>query len=365
MRQLDGEELEAGEVADDAASPVISTGGWSPEAIVPGRERGLLRDEAMSSVLEALDVKRACELRIPGIAQQRTLEGPQSKLRLCEWLDEKHAKLGGGDEALKSLLILVSKHVGKSMTYMKMVYEDKGKWIRQCGERGATSVGLTRSESHLPRYLRKSMRSKGQVVRAKGGGRRDYLEFLYPLVRDWFEEMRLHGKYVDARSLLEHFMHVMTRYLEEADKPEVMLEAKPEDKSRVQHVRSELERLRDPQSSKEVSRHRENKLMNVCHARLRTPQRLTKLTLAEEEGRWRTTLMAYDRIMWEAMRAEQLKDRVVDPKRFVEQVKDTVICHCDQVPIWLKVGSMRQLFAASELKSSSKNKVWDVVGVWF
>ena len=199
----------------EAASPVIRTGGWSAEAIVGGRERGSLRNEAMSSVLEVLDVKRACELRIPGIAQQRTLEGPQSKLRLCEWLDEKHAQLGGGDEALKSLLMLVSQHAGKSMAYLRMVYENKGRWMSQCDERGATSVGLTRSESHLPRYLRMSMRSTGQVVRAKGGGRRDDLDFLYPLVRDWFEEMRLHGKYVDAKSLLEHMMHMMRRYLEE------------------------------------------------------------------------------------------------------------------------------------------------------
>ena len=120
--------------------------------------------------------------------------------------------------------------------------------------------------------------------------------------------MRLHGKYVDATSLLEHLMHMMTKYLDEAEKPEGMLEAKPEDKSRVQHVRSELERLKDAYISRHVIRWREDKLMNFCHARLRTPQRLTKLTLAEEEGRWKTTLMAYDRIVWEAMNTERLKD---------------------------------------------------------
>ena len=49
--------------------------------------------------------------------------------------------------------------------------------------------------------------------------------------------MRLHGKFVDAASLLGHFLHVMVRYRDEADKPDVTLVAKLEDKSRVQRVK--------------------------------------------------------------------------------------------------------------------------------
>ena len=111
---------------------------------------------------------RTCELRLPGVSQQRMLEGPQHKLRLCEWLDEQHAKLGGGEEANVSLLMLVSTLAGRSLHYVRTVYEDKAKWMKHCDERGATAMGLTRSEAHLPRFLRKT-RSKGAVVRAKGG----------------------------------------------------------------------------------------------------------------------------------------------------------------------------------------------------
>ena len=54
-----------------------------------GRERRLSSDEAMNRIKEALNVTRTCELRNPGVSQQRMLEGPQQKLRLCEWLDEQ------------------------------------------------------------------------------------------------------------------------------------------------------------------------------------------------------------------------------------------------------------------------------------
>ena len=60
---------------------------------------------------------------------------------------------------------------------------------------------MMRDEVQLPQYLRKSRRGKGTVKRAKGGDRKDHLRFLYPVVRDFFELMRVHGKYIDLRIL--------------------------------------------------------------------------------------------------------------------------------------------------------------------
>ena len=40
---------------------------------------------------------------------------------------------------------------------------------------------------------------------------------------------------------------------------------------------------------------------------------------------------------------------------FVSNASDMVVCHCDQVPMWLMIGSMRQLVSATEL-SGAKTK---------
>ncbi len=59
------------------------------------------------------------------------------------------------------------------------------------------------------RYLRKSKHCKGEVRRAKGGGRKDKLRFLFPVVKDVFETMRVHGKHIDAVDLEEYLQHTL------------------------------------------------------------------------------------------------------------------------------------------------------------
>ena len=44
-------------------------------------------------------------------------------------------------------------------------------------------------------------------------GRRIRLPLLYPLVKEYFEEMRLHGKYVDALDLEDYFVSVGEKWV--------------------------------------------------------------------------------------------------------------------------------------------------------
>ena len=72
-------------------------------------------------------------------------------------------------------------------------------------------------------------------------------------------------------------------------------------------VREELVRLRAEDTKPSVHTNRQNQLMRFCEARLREPQRLTRSSLGEEKVRWENTLMGFDRLMWEAMRVEELE----------------------------------------------------------
>ena len=91
--------------------------------------------------------------------------------------------------------------------------------------------------------------------------------------------------------------------------------------------------------------------MRFCECRLRKPQRLTVLTIEEERMRWVSSLMSYDCLLWESMRPEEfLKGQLVDIEAWLREIAETVICHCDQVPMWLRVGSLRHLYAAHEVR---------------
>ena len=74
-------------------------------------------------------------------------------------------------------------------------------WAKQCDERGVTASGFTNAEAQLPRRLRKSRICTGLALRARGAGRKDKLEFLYPLVKELFEPIGLVGQYIDAEDL--------------------------------------------------------------------------------------------------------------------------------------------------------------------
>ena len=184
------------------------------------------------------------------------------------------------------------------------------------------------------------------------GGRKDELRFLYPLVRDYFEGMRQHGKYIDAVDLEENLMVNMQRFLDEAAKPGV-LDAVEGSKTaqRVAFVRTELAKLRDRNCSRSAHDHRQGQLMGFCDARLRKPQRLVTLTLSEERSRWMSTLQAYGRLLWEAMRPNELRDRVLHPEAFVAGIEDTFVIHADQVPMWLRIGTQKQLYGSAEVRT--------------
>ena len=87
-------------------------------------------------------------------------------------------------------------------------------------------------------------------------------------------------------------------------------------------------------------------------ARMRKPQRVVQLTVQQERDRWQQTLSNYDRLIYDCLRQERLGTRIVEDQKesFVANASDMVVCHCDQVPMWLRLGTMRQLVSVDELQ---------------
>ena len=313
-------------------------------------------EQPMMTALVEASGQTVAQLKMPGDVRRDSVhEGPQMKLRLCKWARKTHEAMGGTHGDLDIVVSAIAERWGMTEAEIRKILGQEGKWKEQCEERGVNEHGLKRDEAHLPRFLRKSVRGKGKVTRAKGAGRKDKLRFLYPIVKDFFETMRVHGKYIDAVDLEEYLQHTMQRYLDEGDKPEVK-EAVKDTKleKNLEVVKKELARLRDPKTTKWTHENRQNQLMRFCGARLRTPQRLTTLTVKQERARWMTTLQGYDRLLWEAMRPEFLQEKVIDPEAFVAGLEDTVVIHADQVPCWLSVGSQKQLYGNAEIKRRKK-----------
>ena len=226
------------------------------------------------------------KLKLPGAKVRRAHEGPQLKLQLCEWVEDTSLNLGGGEEVWDAVLLAAAEEWGKNKNEIEKILKQKKRWVEECAARGVGAKGLLSEEYHLPRALRKNRGVGGVVMRAKGAGRKDELQFLYPLVRDYFQCMREHAKYIDAVDLEEHLQLQMVRFIEKAEELEARGEVVSErSKKRVVKLREELGRLRDPRTKKSVHQNRQSQLMRFCDARLRKPQRLARLSLGEEKVR--------------------------------------------------------------------------------
>ena len=118
------------------------------------------RRKRMPSVaLEEAAGKPVAHLRMPGSSERDSKhEGPQVRLRLCNWFEKTLEDLGGSDESRGALLTAVAERWGVTWGEVSKILRNKAKWQEQCEARGVTDSALKMDEAHLPRYLRTSKR---------------------------------------------------------------------------------------------------------------------------------------------------------------------------------------------------------------
>ena len=82
--------------------------------------------------------------------------------------------------------------------------------------------------------------------------------------------MRLHGRFVNKVSLLEHFLHVLEQFIRDADKRSYE-EATSSERALLYKAKAELAKLTSAHLTHSARDHREKVLMRFVQARLRTP----------------------------------------------------------------------------------------------
>ena len=118
-------------------------------------------DGRSTTVLAEAAGKTVAQLMMPGSQERDSArEGPQVKLRLCKWFEKNHVDLGSSDETHEVMVNAVAEAWGVPRWEIVRILKHKERWLRQCEDRGVNEQGLRRDESHLPRYLRKSVRGK-------------------------------------------------------------------------------------------------------------------------------------------------------------------------------------------------------------
>ena len=306
-----------------------------------GRPRKAQTSEALATLSSTQGAKR---LRDESF-------GPHAKLRLCG-LVEKTAKETG--ESLEVVVANLSRRLGRASAQIWKALEGKAKWVAIVGAAGFTVTGLSRMEAHLPKYLRTRRFSKNgsHVVRASGAGRKSDVEFLYPAVVEWFEDLRMGGHYVDKADLVIEFIRVATMYLERLKSKAEDTELKLSEKQRMFAIEVRIEALQ----KRHARRYMANTLQRFSGARFLKPQRVMNLTPLEEKSRAEATWQNYDQVLHGVMNCEGkfLRSRFANPDQVNQNVRHTVLLFSDQIPVWIKIVPGRQLYAKGEVRKKSE-----------
>lgn len=280
----------------------------------------------------------------------------KDRVSFCQWFRERERKV----ENPKDLLELASRLLSRPVRKLLAVLESEDELRAELKRRGFTPEGnLSRSASHLVRYMRPGG-GRSQAMRRAGAGRRSEMSFLYPVVKNYFEDCRDAGVSVypaDLEARLTQAAEVWLRKAEEQLSSGLALSR--QDEHRLKFVRERLASL--PALSKNARRWMRNALQRFCEARVRKPQRLVQLTLSQEKMRCLVSWRSFDELLFLAMGHDEsfLQERLVNPAEWLSNIEDTCILMSDQVPFWVKVSGGRALYSASELSSRKRDKSWE------
>ena len=337
----------------------------SNDALVPEETSVHGRGRLLTNTSEGqADLERFCELakadpeslkNLPGAVPCRDETfGLSHRTRYAEWFAEK-IKLVKDSELL---LRVSARAMRRPMIKLRSAINDLEKLKSQLKERHLTSTGLSKRESMLPIWMRKTGRNvTGVAVRRKGAGRKSMLSFLYTHVREWFLQQRHLGFFVSRHDLLLRFVRTARTFdakVKEVVSSGCILGAK--ERLRSEAVLKFLLNWGAPERSRSFEDYWQKILMKACDAVLRAPQRLCQLSRAEELNRWIWTLRNWDDILYLSMGSDKkwLAERVFVVDKWLENLKKTCVLMSGQIPFWVNYRRILPL----------KLKLWMLGQVW-
>jgi hypothetical protein len=248
---------------------------------------------------------------------------PADKLKMCKAFRQLETDGSTKTAAMSTMM----KATDRTKQQINDALKNELKW--ETAVKASGLHGINRSEAQLPTYLRIRKR-KGKQMRAEGAGRKNEVQFLFPAVDVWLTEMRAYGHYVDKTDLVEQFVLLANEYLKR-----LALKAADVGMSVLEKRRKEMleRRLLGIENKSRAREHLAESIMNKIGAKFHKPQRVTTLTLSEEQARAEATWRAMDRALHDvAFGTEDCKAELfANPAQVEENMKETVLLFSDQV----------------------------------
>ena len=198
--------------------------------------------------------------------------------------------------------------------------------------------------------------TRHERFRAPGGGAKKELPLVYERLVAWFRDERLHGHTVLKRHLSwkyhEFVKDEIARLRDQMDQAQTEKDMRSL-KNQLDKAKKQDQTL--AKSSKNMEK-RANQLLKWMGAKIRTPNLETQLGSVEQQVRAEISWQYFDWQLHRMMSTDesQLKLLFSKPLEAMRSMKQAVIRCSDQVPIWIKKPSAKEVFGGWEIRVSGR-----------
>ncbi|CAE7422092.1 unnamed protein product [Symbiodinium natans] len=245
-----------------------------------------------------------------------------------------------------TLLTAMSKKMGLSLMKVRKIWQRRDILARLQKHHGfALQPHVSTGAKGLKRT---ATQRRYRGYRLPGGGRKSAFTAVRDSLLVWFETQRCHGHSVKKVHILEQWRLLMTKELLDLRQQSEAAVDRHERAALLQLVSEGEKQLKS--SAVDSGRNRLKQLMKDLRAKDMVPDLKTQVSEVDEVVRAKLTYQALDHTLWLTCFGPEaeLRERVSKPAVLRANLQSMVLLFADQVPLWLKSGSEKEVYAKWE-----------------
>ena len=273
------------------------------------------------------------------------------KHEMCQQIQEMKIEHASEADAVKA----AARKYKMKPKKIKQIWNQRLEWKKQMQQHKTSDGKHARPlASGAMRGSHGPLAAKQARLRASGGGRKLTFPKLYEKVKIWLEEERSHGHTVLRRHVAWKFHEYLASYRSELALKEADSNISNAEKIELQAADKMLQGIDRSQGNADK---RADHLIKWMGAKLMQPNLVTQLSEIEMQVRAELTWQHHDYLIWKiaGMKDEDYHEMFARPDQAKQQMRTCALCFSDQVPLWVKKPSAKEVFAKFELKTSDSS----------
>lgn len=269
------------------------------------------------------------------------------KHEICETIFNKRLEF----ESQEALFRAMGKKFRMKRKRLMYIWKRRSMWKADMEKKKLSRSQYTRSGKGAGKGVRGLEAVKHEKRRASGGGAKIQFPHLYQKMKDWVNKERMHGHSVLKKHISWKYEQYLSEHQQELQQKIHAGSATFAEKQKHEQAQKQLAALTKEKNQQQ----RANHLVQWMGAKNLIPNLVTQISETEQQVRACLTWQQHDYQMFRIARMsnEDCQELFAQPEQAKKQKASAMMGFSDQIPLWVKKPSDREVFAGWELKTSA------------